>query len=167
MSRIAGRVFCHMTWYLMRRLISYHRVAHRQAKLSHASSVHLTSDITCQKICKYFNLFVIDRVHGMKGRYLEYALLQFIWTKCVWDLDAFANRIGCNCSNIWYFAQEAQNCIVICKTLNCKKVFAKMHNCIYFHLLSFEAYIQTGVHFSLDVLPSWADWGSCAHKCVC
>ena len=24
-----------------------------------------------------------------------------------------------------------------------------------------------GVHFSLDVLPSWADWGSCAHKCVC
>ena len=26
---------------------------------------------------------------------------------------------------------------------------------------------DTGVHFSLDVLPSWADRGSCAHKCVC
>ena len=26
---------------------------------------------------------------------------------------------------------------------------------------------ETGVHFSLDVLPSWADQGSCAHKCVC
>ena len=25
----------------------------------------------------------------------------------------------------------------------------------------------SGVHFSLDVLPSWADRGSCAHKCVC
>ena len=24
-----------------------------------------------------------------------------------------------------------------------------------------------GVHFLLDVLPSWADRGSCAHKCVC
>ena len=24
-----------------------------------------------------------------------------------------------------------------------------------------------GVHFSFDVLPSWADQGSCAHKCVC
>ena len=23
-----------------------------------------------------------------------------------------------------------------------------------------------GVHFSFDVLPSWADQGSCAHKCV-
>ena len=22
-----------------------------------------------------------------------------------------------------------------------------------------------GVHFSFDVLPTWADWGSCAHKC--
>ena len=25
----------------------------------------------------------------------------------------------------------------------------------------------TGVHFLFDVLPSWADQGSCAHKCVC
>ena len=24
-----------------------------------------------------------------------------------------------------------------------------------------------GVHFSLGVLPSWADRGSCTHKCVC
>ena len=24
-----------------------------------------------------------------------------------------------------------------------------------------------GLHFSLDMLPSWADRGSCAHKCVC
>ena len=24
-----------------------------------------------------------------------------------------------------------------------------------------------GVHFSFDVLPSWVDQGSCAHKCVC
>ena len=24
-----------------------------------------------------------------------------------------------------------------------------------------------GVHFSFDVLPSWSDQGSCAHKCVC
>ena len=28
-------------------------------------------------------------------------------------------------------------------------------------------WLVTGVHFSLDVLPSWADRGSCAHKCVC
>ena len=26
---------------------------------------------------------------------------------------------------------------------------------------------HTGVHFSFYVLPSWADQGSCAHKCVC
>ena len=26
---------------------------------------------------------------------------------------------------------------------------------------------RSGVHFSFDVLPSWADQGSCAHKCVC
>ena len=26
---------------------------------------------------------------------------------------------------------------------------------------------HTGVHFSFYVLPSWADKGSCAHKCVC
>ena len=32
-------------------------------------------------------------------------------------------------------------------------------------ILSFWA--KTGVHFSLDVLISWADRGSCAHKCVC
>ena len=27
--------------------------------------------------------------------------------------------------------------------------------------------VYTGLHFSFDVLPSWADQGSCAHKCVC
>ena len=27
--------------------------------------------------------------------------------------------------------------------------------------------LAAGVHFSLDVLLSWADRGSCAHKCVC
>ena len=26
---------------------------------------------------------------------------------------------------------------------------------------------NSGVHFSFDVLPLWADQGSCAHKCVC
>ena len=26
---------------------------------------------------------------------------------------------------------------------------------------------ETGVHFSFDVLPSRADQGSCAHKCIC
>ena len=26
---------------------------------------------------------------------------------------------------------------------------------------------RSGVHFSLDVLPSWENWGSCADKCVC
>ena len=30
-----------------------------------------------------------------------------------------------------------------------------------------RAMCATGVHFSLDVLLSWADRGSCAHKCVC
>ena len=37
---------------------------------------------------------------------------------------------------------------------------------IHFHVVNFH-FLQTGVHFSLDVLPSWADRGSCAHKCVC
>ena len=45
------------------------------------------------------------------------------------------------------------------------------HCCIH-HLVSigFVLWVfgsNPGVHFSFDVLPSWADHGSCAHKCVC
>ena len=30
-----------------------------------------------------------------------------------------------------------------------------------------NAPLKSGGHFSFDMLPSWADQGSCAHKCVC
>ena len=35
------------------------------------------------------------------------------------------------------------------------------------HQISWKIHLEAGVHFSFDVLPSWADQGSCAHKCVC
>ena len=34
-------------------------------------------------------------------------------------------------------------------------------------MMNMLTYWGAGVHFSFDVLPFWADQGSCAHKCVC
>ena len=49
-----------------------------------------------------------------------------------------------------------------------KKCFvANSKKCRKYAFLGCPARLLPGVHFSLDVLPSWADRGSCAHKCVC
>ena len=49
-------------------------------------------------------------------------------------------------------------------------LFQKTHFFIIFSATTEKKYqisVHSGLHFSLDVLPSWADRGSCAHKCVC
>ena len=35
------------------------------------------------------------------------------------------------------------------------------------YLMNYYLVLVPGVHLSFDVLPSWADQRSCAHKCIC
>ena len=50
---------------------------------------------------------------------------------------------------------------------NCSGCFEKSGTDAAFQDCFLARQLVPGVHFLLDVLPSWADRGSCAHKCVC
>ena len=69
-------------------------------------------------------------------------------------------KVGLGCC--WPFHQSVDNNITstfLDLGVKCEKYFS----CFGYTGL----YMLSGVHFSFDVLPSWADQGSCAHKCVC
>ena len=59
--------------------------------------------------------------------------------------------------------------IIACIAYFCHLPLMGYSICHWFDVISNNSFMTytAGVHFSFDVLPSWSDQGSCAHKCVC
>ena len=69
------------------------------------------------------------------------------------------------CQYYWLSAQHHHH---LEQNTSDHQLSSNRHPCKHhFGLSKICPYITSGVHFSFDVLSSWADQGSCAHKCVC